>query len=90
MSKRKEALQSATEDKVKVDIEEILAADKHSLEGLEHTEKGKLMQVEKSIKSLLSNKSTTLGNEFVSLFEEKNSINNRIALIKEVLKYVEA
>jgi len=90
MSKRKEALQNALEEKVKVDFEEILAADKHSLNGLVHTEQGKLMQVEKSIKTLLSNRNTTLGVEFVNLFEERKTINSRISLIKEALSYVEA
>ena len=88
MSKRKAALENAqSEDKV-LDFDEVLNVDRHSLEGLLHTEKGKLMKVEKTMKSLLSNASIPLGDEFVNLFAEKEAVQHRITLINKALSYV--
>lgn len=88
MSKRKAALENAqSEDKV-VDFDEVLNVDRHSLKGLLHTEEGKLMRVEKTMKSLLTNPSIPLGDEFVNLFAEKETVQHRITLINKALSYV--
>lgn len=90
MTKRETAITNALSSEKKVDLTSVVETDVHSLKGLLHAEEGKLMQIEKNIKELLSNPTITLGSEFVNLFENKDSITARINTINQAISYVTA
>lgn len=84
--KRKELIQAKLDENQKVDFTEIHEDDKRSLDRMQREDEDKLHDVKKKIKRLLQNHTISMGEDFIALVEERNTINKRIALVKNVKK----
>lgn len=84
--KRKELIQAKLDENQKVDFIEIHEDDTRSMSRMEREEEDKLHDVKKKIKRLLQNHTISMGEDFLALVEERNTINKRIALIKNIKK----
>lgn len=84
--KRKELIQAKLDENQKVDFIEIHEDDKRSLDRMEREDEDKLHDVKKKIKRLLQNHTISMGEDFIALVEEKNTITKRITLINNVKK----
>ena len=84
--KRKELIQAKLDENQKVDFIEIHEDDKRSLDRMEREDEDKLHDVKKKIKRLLQNHTISMGEYFIALVEDKNTITKRITLINNVKK----
>lgn len=84
--KRKELIQAKLDENQKVDFIEIHEDDVRSMNRMEREEEDKLHDTKKKIKRLLQNHTISMGEDFLALVEERNTIQKRIALIKNIKK----